>query len=320
MLPIHFAPLQGHTDAIYRRLHHTVAGGVTCYYTPFIRWEHGGCRNKDLREVTPHNNDGTPVVPQVIASSRDEMMALCDMLLNLGWRRIDLNMGCPFPMQVHAGRGCGLLAHTATVASVLGVTQERPEIQLSVKMRLGWVNADEGLRLLPLLNELPLVHIALHPRLGVQQYKGAVDLEAFDTFLRHCRHPLLYNGDLTTYEQMVQIEQRYPSVAGLMIGRGLLSNPLLARHYLEGRPTSAAERWQAMEQIHDRLMHHATQQLQGDTQILSRLQPFWEYAKDDMPKKLYKQLTRCGSMRSYREACVAFHRMVASAGVDEASM
>ena len=33
---IYFAPLEGLTDSIYRRLHHKYFPGVDCYFTPFF--------------------------------------------------------------------------------------------------------------------------------------------------------------------------------------------------------------------------------------------------------------------------------------------
>ena len=35
ILPIHFAPLQGYTDAFYRNAHAACFGGIDSYYTPF---------------------------------------------------------------------------------------------------------------------------------------------------------------------------------------------------------------------------------------------------------------------------------------------
>ena len=51
-LPIHFAPLQGYTEAIYRQAHARIFGGIESYYTPFVRVEHGEIRKKDMREIT----------------------------------------------------------------------------------------------------------------------------------------------------------------------------------------------------------------------------------------------------------------------------
>ena len=45
---IHFAPLQGYTDAVYREVHHRIFGGVENYYTPFVRVEKDGFRNKNI--------------------------------------------------------------------------------------------------------------------------------------------------------------------------------------------------------------------------------------------------------------------------------
>ena len=50
MAVIHFAPLQGYTDSVYREAHTRVFGGVDTYYTPFVRIEKGGFRNKDLKD------------------------------------------------------------------------------------------------------------------------------------------------------------------------------------------------------------------------------------------------------------------------------
>ena len=94
---LHFAPLQGYTDDVYRRLHHRLVGGIAAYYKPFVRWEHCGVRSKDLRDIAPEHNEGVPVVPQVIAADADELARLVDVIAPLGYRRIDLNMGCPFP-------------------------------------------------------------------------------------------------------------------------------------------------------------------------------------------------------------------------------
>ena len=134
---IAFAPLQGYTDCIYRRAHHECVGGVDEYYTPFVRIEHGEIRKKDLRDIDPERNSGVPTVPQVIAKDGDEFARLCDALQGQGWQRIDINMGCPFPMQVKAGRGSGLLQHPDKVEEILREMQSRPEVTFSVKMRLG---------------------------------------------------------------------------------------------------------------------------------------------------------------------------------------
>ncbi len=75
----------------------------------------------------------------------------------------------------------------------------------------------------------------MHPRLGKQQYKGEVDLKAFEAFQGVCKHPLIYNGDINSVEDIHHIQEQFPGLAGIMIGRGLLANPALALEYRQNR-------------------------------------------------------------------------------------
>ncbi|MBF1061045.1 MAG: tRNA-dihydrouridine synthase family protein, partial [Prevotellaceae bacterium] len=227
MKPLHFAPLQGYTDDVYRRLHHRLVGGIAAYYTPFVRWEHGGVRSKDLRDIAPEHNEGVPLVPQVIAADADELARLVDVIAPLGYRRIDLNMGCPFPLQARHGRGSGLLPLPERAADLFERMRTYPELAFSVKLRLGWDDTAQLDRLAPLVAAAPLVSVTLHPRLGVVGYKGTADRAAFARFAAVCPHPLLYNGDLLTPSDVEAFVAAQPTVAGVMIGRGLLARPSL---------------------------------------------------------------------------------------------
>ena len=101
---IHFAPLQGYTDAVYREAHHRIFGGVESYYTPFVRLEKDGFRNKELRDVSPEHNRDIPVIPQLIAATPDEFRRIAAFFREQGYRQADINMGCPFPMQARLHR------------------------------------------------------------------------------------------------------------------------------------------------------------------------------------------------------------------------
>ena len=172
-MEIHFAPLQGYTDDCYRRAHHQLLGGIDCYYTPFVRLEHGAAREKDLRDVRPDFNEGVPVVPQVIARDGQELSALIEVLRPMGYTRLDINMGCPFTLQTRHGRGAGLLPNPEAVEDICRIVrQHEGELTFSVKMRLGLHEVDEWQRVLPILNDTPLVHICLHPRTADEGLRG----------------------------------------------------------------------------------------------------------------------------------------------------
>ena len=291
-MQLFFAPLQGYTDAAYRRIHHEVIGGIDEYYTPFIRWEKDGLRRKDLRDIDPQRCMDVPTVPQVIANGRDEFAHLCDAVQALGWRRIDLNMGCPFPMQSRAGRGSGILPHPDRVREIADEMLCRPEVCFSVKMRLGQEHPDEIRTLLPILDAMPLTHVTLHPRIGLQQYKGVPDLEAFARVYEQLHHPLIYNGDIRSRSQAECILRQYPRLKGLMLGRGLLSTPWMMQD------TEHCHGEKLME-MHRRYYQHAITTYQGDAQILSHLQSFWEYPSIHLDRKTYKQIKKARTLNEY---------------------
>ena len=302
MIPIHFAPLQGHTDDVYRRTHHQLIGGVERYYTPFVRVEAGDIRSKDRRDINPKNNEGVPVVPQIIFKNLKEFTYLVDEIEALGYHNIDLNMGCPFPLQAKHGRGSGILPHPDVVEDVVRTIKERTQLAFSVKMRLGWDNAEDWKPILHILNGTPLTHITLHPRTGVQQYKGDIDYDAFARFYEECNHPIIYNGDLTTLEQLHDMEERYPRLAGLMLGRGLLARPTLAKEYAEGREWSHEEHIRSLRSLHEQLSEQYSHIVKGDAQLHSKLRPFWEYTESLIGRKPYKKIMKSGNLRNYMSA------------------
>ena len=294
MLPIHFAPLQGFTESVYRLAHSKFAPGIHTYYTPFLRLEKGEVRAKDLRDLqTEHPYH---LVPQIIVRDVAEFNLLTKAVTELGFKEIDINMGCPYPMQTKSGRGSGILPHPEKVREILdAISTSIPKF--SIKMRLGQTSPEECLQLLPLLNEAPLAHITLHPRVGIQQYKGALDFETFDKFYGECKHPLIFNGDITDLKQIQYIETRYPKLAGIMIGRGLLANPVLAAQYA-GLPCGTAT--ETLLKIHADIAADYARRLQGNAQILDKIRPFWTYA--DLPKKTRKKIEKSKTLEEYLEA------------------
>lgn len=294
MLPIHFAPLQGFTESAYRLAHSKFAPGIHTYYTPFLRLEKGEVRAKDLRDLqTEHPYH---LVPQIIVRDVAEFKTLTKTVIDLGFKEIDINMGCPYPMQTKSGRGSGILPHPEKVREILGAINAS-NIQFSIKMRLGLTSPEECLQLLPLLNEAPLAHITLHPRIGIQQYKGALDFETFDKFYSECKHLLIFNGDIADIKDIQYIETRYPKLAGIMIGRGLLANPVLAAQYA-GLPCGTAT--ETLLKIHADIAADYARRLQGNAQILDKIRPFWTYA--DLPKKIRKKIEKSRTLEEYLEA------------------
>ena len=155
----------------------------------------------------------------------------------------------------------------------------------------------------PLLNALPLEHVALHARLGKQPYKGEVDLDAFAAFAEVCQKPLIYNGDLLTVEDIQRIEKRFPQLAGIMIGRGLLANPALAMEYKTGVSLSPEQLREKLRTLHATVYARYEGQLQGgDEQMLHKIKPFWDYLEPALDRKVWKAIHKSGSLNKYQAA------------------
>ena len=302
-LPIHFAPLQGYTEAIYRNAHATCFGGIDTYYTPFVRLEKGNFRNKDKREIDAGNNQVSHLVPQLLASSPEKAETILSLFIEKGYKEADINLGCPFPVLAKRHNGSGILPYPEEVEALLGIVTKYPQISFSIKMRLGWENPDECIQLAPLLNELPLRQITMHPRLGKQQYKGEVNLEGFAAFQNICKHPLIYNGDIHSVEEIQSINEQFPSLAGVMIGRGLLANPALALEYKSGEKLSSDEMTKKVREMHAIVYQQYEQQLNGgDMQLVNKMKSFWEYPLPGADKKALKSIHKSNRIDKYQQA------------------
>ena len=302
MLEIHFAPLQGYTEDCYRRIHHALCGGVDYYYTPFLRLEHGKLRSKDLRDVKPENNVGVPVVPQLIVRDVKELDALLQVIRLMGYQRVDINMGCPFPLQTNHGRGAGLLARPDEVRCLCEKMATNSDLAFSVKMRIGLTTRDEWRTILPMLNDIPLTHVAVHPRLASQGYKGEVDMEAFGELYAVCRHRLIYNGDITSVEDIIRIEKSFPNLQGVMIGRGLLARPSLGEEYRKGVILPDDEVIKTIKAMHDGMAAAYARFIPGESQLLMKLRTFWDFMEPTIGRKPWKKIHKAGHMRNYLAA------------------
>lgn len=301
-MTFHFAPVQGHTDAAYRHFHNATYGTALRHYTPFIRLENGSLRPRDVKDLLSDLNEGIDLTPQIIFRDAEELNTLIAKLTELGAQRIDLNMGCPFPLQTGHGRGAATVANSALADAVVEAVNANPDIDFTVKMRLGMEKPDEWKPLLKRLNTISLDHITLHPRVARQQYGGEVDLGQFGEFLSASTNPVVYNGDIRTPADIDRIKGMYPGIAGIMIGRGLLGRPSLVTEYLQGAEWEQPRRLETMLAFHRNLMRHYASVLCGDSQVLSKIQPFWEYAEGETGRQAWKALRKAKNMPKYHSA------------------
>lgn len=301
-MTFHFAPVQGHTDAAYRHYHAANYGNLTDYYTPFIRLEKEGIRPRDVKDFSSNLNDGSHLVPQIIFRDNKELTSLVALLKENGVAEIDLNMGCPFPLQTGHGRGAATISDPEIADAVVNTVRENPDLKFSVKMRLGFSNPEEWKSLIPRLNDVSLSHIAVHPRVAKQQYGGDLHLNQFALLISESKNPVLFNGEIHSPKDIQDTIEKFPGSSGIMIGRGLLARPSLVEEYVSGNELPREERISRMLSFHRQLFDYYSSTLCGDSQIISKIKPFWEFAESEIGHKPYKAIKKASNIAKYHSA------------------
>ncbi len=288
------APLKGITDALFRNTYAEFFNGIDWAVAPFLSTPKGGrIKPSFLKDVLPENNRKMPLIPQVMSKRAENFLPLATALLDLGYDRINWNLGCPYPMVAKKGRGSGLLTDPEAIERFLEHTCEAMPDRLSIKMRLGRYRADEIFELIPILNRYPIREIVIHPRTGIQMYEGTPHLEVFERCLELCRRPVVYNGDIADRTGFERLRKRFPQIDTWMIGRAAVADPFFCDN-LKGRQWRAEEKNDIFRAFHDALYARYAERLFGPSHILGRMKALWTYFEksfeqgDRVRKKIHK--------------------------------
>lgn len=301
------SPLQGFTDFRFRNAQNKLFGGIDTFYSPYIRLN-GKLVIKPSyeRDLLPENNIGLEVIPQVITNDAEEFLFVAKYVRELGYKELNWNLGCPYPMVTKSGMGSGLIKNTDQINHILDRAHSETDIIVSMKMRLGYDTTEEILDVLPILDTYPIKNIAIHARIGKQLYKGGVHLDAFQQCIDNTKHKLYYNGDITSVAKFHEMQERFPSIDHWMIGRGLISDPFLPSMIRNNTPEYPKNKMELFSAFHDTLYAIYSESLSGQTHILLKMYHLWEYfsATFANPHKVLKQIKKAQSIRNY-EAAVA---------------
>lgn len=289
------APMQGLTELLFRRVfEECFPGAIKLAVTPFLSLTHNlhnllNDKSQSatlwhyLRDVLPEANNGSiPITPQILGKEPEEFIALANKLYDMGYGEVNWNIGCPMRNITGKHRGSGILPYPEEVRAVLDAVMPELKPQLSVKMRIGLRHKEEIFQLVPVLNDYPLASVTIHPRLGRQQYTGVPDMETFGEVLPKIMHPVIYNGDIKTVADIEQIKEKYPTVADVMVGRGILYNPTLPLESgrVEESKSGKVEEWKSDKEeltkhFIGRLMEEIRQTALTEESALRKTKEYW---------------------------------------------
>ena len=300
----YFAPMEGVTDSVYRRLHHAYFGGVDRYYMPFFSpTMHRTLTGREDRELPPASSVPFAAVPQVLTKSAEDFIWAAQVCRDRGYEEVNLNIGCPSGTVVAKGKGAGMLGNVDELDRFLDAVFKDSPIPVSVKTRLGLTEPEEFPALLEVFNRYPIRELTVHPRVRKQFYQGDVDMEMFRHAAANSKNPLCYNGDLFSTGDIDKVAAEFPKVEAVMLGRGLVADPGML---LGGTDVKT------LEQFHNALLEEYLVLFGGSRNAMFRLKENWSYLlpRFENSEKLGKRLRKTTDLAEYRAiAAEIFHTL-----------
>ncbi len=299
------SPLQGFTDFRFRNAFQHFFGGIDTFYSPYIKLNGKlVIKGSYERDILPENNTTLEVIPQIITNDAEEFLFVANYVQQLGYKELNWNLGCPYPMVAKCGMGSGLISNTSQIEHILKRVHSETDIIVSMKMRMGYENASEILDVFPILEQYPIKNIAIHARIGKQLYKGGVDLDSFQKCLDTSKQKIYYNGDITSVEKFRMMQERFPSIDHWMIGRGLIADPFLPAMIKNNTTDYPKNRLEIFEAFHETIYRDYDAYLSGPTPIRMKMLGFWEYFSESFsnPQKTFKKIKKAGNSKNYEAA------------------
>jgi len=299
---LYLAPLHGVTNHVFRGAYFKFFPGFDAAYAPFIG-SAGGTKigEAHFRDLFPELQSGTPLVPQILGNQGDDFLRTADRLISFGYKEINWNLGCPFPMVANKQRGSGLLPYPEKIRLFLDQVCPRLSAALSVKVRLGRNDPAELLALMPIFNDHPLARVIIHPRIGVQMYDGEVDLRGFEKAASLSVHPVAYNGDIADEATFAALRASFPQIREWMIGRPAIRDPFLPQRLKGSAP--GADSLETLRAFHQELYSRYRDILHGPRHVLDKMKEIWTYLGQSFPDgiKASKEIIRAKDLEAYEK-------------------
>ena len=226
------APMEAVTDVVFR---HVVkrAGAPDMFFTEFANatgWVHAG--DKAIAGRLIKTDDEHPLVAQIWGGEPGDMEQFAGYCAKLGFDGIDINMGCPAKSAIKSGGAALIRRPDVAVAAIAAA--KTAGLPVSVKTRLGYTHVDEWREWLTTILQQDIVNLTIHLRTKKEMSKVPAHYELIDGIvkLRDEIAPqtlLTINGDIRDRAHGEELTRQHPGLNGVMIGRGIFSDPFCFR-------------------------------------------------------------------------------------------
>ncbi|MFA0988427.1 tRNA dihydrouridine synthase [Staphylococcus aureus] len=223
------APMEDVTDIVFR---HVVseAARPDVFFTEFTNTE-SFCHPEGIHSVRGRltfSEDEHPMVAHIWGDKPEQFRETSIQLAKMGFKGIDLNMGCPVANVAKKGKGSGLILRPDVAAEIIQATKAGG-LPVSVKTRLGYYEIDEWKDWLKHVFEQDIANLSIHLRTRKEMSKVDAHWELIEAIknLRDEIAPntlLTINDDIPDRKTGLELAEKY-SIDGVMIGRGIFHNP-----------------------------------------------------------------------------------------------
>ena len=223
------APMEDVTDVVFR---HVVAkaGAPDVYFTEFTNSE-SYCHpegEKSVRGRLIFTEDEQPIVAHIWGDNPENFRKMSIGMAEMGFKGIDINMGCPVPNVAQRGKGSGLILRPDIAAELIEAAKAGG-IPVSVKTRIGYTDVNEWKEWLTHILKQDIANLSIHLRTRKEMSEVPAHWELIPEIkaLRDEIAPqttLTINGDILDRQMGMELVEKY-GVDGVMIGRGVFKNP-----------------------------------------------------------------------------------------------
>ncbi|MDC3332896.1 tRNA-dihydrouridine synthase [bacterium] len=241
------APMEGVVDHTMREML-TAIGGIDRCVTEFVRVTDQELPDKIFYRLCPelHHHSktlyDTPVYVQLLGGHPETIALNAQKAARLGAAGIDLNFGCPSKKVNNSDGGSVILREPTRVYDIINAARNAvpSTTPVTAKIRLGYEDSSQLADIADAVFAANASELAIHARTKVDGYKPPAHWHKIADIKQRSPIPIFANGEIWTPEQAKQCQQE-SGCTDIMIGRGLLSRPDLARQIKN--PEAAAMSW-----------------------------------------------------------------------------
>ncbi len=252
------APMDDVTETVFRQIVQECAP-ADLYFTEFVNVDGlmSPGRPKLLKKLRFNQKEG-PLIAQLWGLNPNNFETIARQIadgslakelglpVGVNFSGIDINMGCPAKSEVNNGACSALIKNPELASKIIKATQRGADgkMPVSVKTRLGFNEVDFGWHEFLLGHQLDMLSVHFRTRKEMSKVPAHWEDSAEIVKLRDRISPqtkLVGNGDVESRQHGEELAKKH-GLDGIMIGRGIFTDPYVFAKVSPWEKTSRAER------------------------------------------------------------------------------